>query len=158
MNYTVCYLKNLNNKYLFLYRNKKKHDLNKGMHIGIGGKVEPGETIYDCNKREVFEETGININVFSLLGVVKYVDHKANIYQAMYVFYSEDFIINDNDYICDEGDLYWLSENEFYEVRHFKGDEYFMKYVFKKESFGIFCCYYDGQDLIRVLHNGIVVL
>ena len=31
-------------KYLMLYRNKKKKDINKGKWIGIGGHIEEGET------------------------------------------------------------------------------------------------------------------
>ena len=44
-----------------LYRNKKPHDPNAGKWIGIGGRIEPGETPDACIRREVFEETGIEL-------------------------------------------------------------------------------------------------
>lgn len=41
-----------------LYRNKKQNDVNKSKWIGVGGKFEDYESIYDCAKREIQEETG----------------------------------------------------------------------------------------------------
>ena len=40
---TLCYIEN-NGDWLMLLRNKKKHDVNKGKWIGVGGKLETGET------------------------------------------------------------------------------------------------------------------
>ena len=54
---TLCYLEQ-DGKYLMLYRNKKKQDPNAGKWIGVGGKLEAGETPEECVVREVREETG----------------------------------------------------------------------------------------------------
>ena len=40
---TLCYLEK-DNKYLMLHRNKKEIDINKGKWLGVGGKLENGET------------------------------------------------------------------------------------------------------------------
>ena len=40
---TLCYLEK-DEKYLMLHRTKKKNDINKGKWLGIGGKLETGET------------------------------------------------------------------------------------------------------------------
>ena len=46
-----------------LYRNKKPHDPNAGKWIGIGGRIEPGETPDACNRREAFRaDTGTSAN------------------------------------------------------------------------------------------------
>ena len=58
MNTTLCYIRNENNEYLLLHRNKKENDLNEGKWIGVGGKFADGETAEECVCREVFEETG----------------------------------------------------------------------------------------------------
>ena len=57
---TLCYIEH-DGKYLMLYRNKKKNDVNGGKYVGVGGKFEKGETADECVLREVFEETGITL-------------------------------------------------------------------------------------------------
>ena len=65
---TLCYIKN-DGKYLMLYRNKKKHDPNGGKWIGIGGKVEAGESYEECMLREVKEETGLELSDWKYRGI-----------------------------------------------------------------------------------------
>lgn len=60
---TLCYIEK-DGKYLMLYRNKKKNDASEGKWIGIGGKLEPGETADECILREVYEETGLTAYKF----------------------------------------------------------------------------------------------
>ena len=60
---TLCYLEK-DGCYLMLYRNKKENDCNAGKWIGVGGKLEPGESPDECLLREVKEETGLCITRF----------------------------------------------------------------------------------------------
>ena len=55
---TLCYLEK-ENKYLMLHRTKKENDINKNKWLGVGGKLEKGETPEQCLIREVKEESGI---------------------------------------------------------------------------------------------------
>ena len=55
---TLCYIER-EGKLLLLYRNKKENDPNEGKWIGVGGKIEEGETPDECVLREVMEETGL---------------------------------------------------------------------------------------------------
>jgi len=41
-----------------------------GLYNGIGGHVEPGETIYESAQREIWEETGLWIPRLTLRGIV----------------------------------------------------------------------------------------
>ena len=54
---TLCYIEN-NGRYLMLHRIKKEDDVNKGKWIGVGGKLENGESPVECIQREIKEETG----------------------------------------------------------------------------------------------------
>ncbi|MHA2225159.1 MAG: NUDIX hydrolase [Candidatus Hodarchaeales archaeon] len=54
--YLVC-----NNEVLLLYRNKKDNDFHSGKYIGVGGRLEPGETPLECISRELEEETGYKL-------------------------------------------------------------------------------------------------
>ena len=70
--YTVIYIKDKNtNKFLFLYRNKKENDINHGKYIGVGGKIEPGESKDECIVREVYEETNLKLKSFCYMGEVR---------------------------------------------------------------------------------------
>ena len=68
---TLCYIKK-EHDWLLLYRNKKSHDPNAGKWIGIGGRIEPGETPDECNRREVLEETGIALDAAHFHGVIQF--------------------------------------------------------------------------------------
>ena len=57
---TLCYLEQ-NGCYLMLHRIKKKNDVNHDKWIGVGGKLDPGETAEACALREVWEETGLTM-------------------------------------------------------------------------------------------------
>ena len=55
---TICYIDN-GKELLMLHRNKKPNDVHAGKWIGVGGKLERGETPQECAAREILEETGL---------------------------------------------------------------------------------------------------
>ena len=57
---TLCYIER-NDSYLMMHRIKKKHDVNAGKWIGVGGHFETGESPEECLLREVKEETGLDV-------------------------------------------------------------------------------------------------
>ena len=58
---TLCYIRR-GNDYLMLHRIKKENDANKDKWIGIGGRIEDGESPEQCILREAKEETGIALD------------------------------------------------------------------------------------------------
>lgn len=48
---TLCYIEK-DEKYLMLYRTKKKNDINKDKWLGIGGKFEDGEKLIKYDLKE----------------------------------------------------------------------------------------------------------
>ena len=73
-------------KYLMMHRVKKKNDVNEGKWIGVGGKLEPGETPGACLKREVLEETGCRIKIIDKLGIAEEYKSQSNFKQVSNVF------------------------------------------------------------------------
>ena len=58
---------------LMMHRISKEHDINHGKWIGVGGKFEKGETPEECMRREVREETGLQIDSYRYCGIVTFV-------------------------------------------------------------------------------------
>ena len=48
----ICYIDN-GKELLMLHRNKKPNDVHEGKWIGVGGKLERGETPQECAAREI---------------------------------------------------------------------------------------------------------
>lgn len=71
LNSTLCYIEK-DGKYLMLHRIKKENDLNRDKWIGVGGKMEEGESPLDCVIRETFEETGLALDEPKYRGLVTF--------------------------------------------------------------------------------------
>ncbi len=52
----VCGFVNFQDEIIFIHKARGKH---KDQHNGLGGKVEPGESVVRAMQREAFEEAGI---------------------------------------------------------------------------------------------------
>ena len=122
INTTLCYIEK-DQKYLMLHRVKKINDLNKDKWIGIGGKLENCESPQDCIRREVKEESGLELCKIEYRGFVTFVDmtDEKNPYtEYMHLFWTDDF--KGQLKICDEGDLEWVLKSKMKELPHWEGD------------------------------------
>ena len=135
---TLCYIEN-NGCYLMLFRDRKKDDINEGKWIGIGGKIEDGETPEECNTREVLEETGLILRSSHFHGIIQF---RSDEYtdEDMYLYSSDDFEPADENaalefslsgmYIppeCEEGRLEWIRKTEIFGLPLWEGDKAFLK-------------------------------
>lgn len=121
---TLCYIEK-DGKVLLLHRVKKKNDINEGKWIGVGGKFEEGETADECVVREVFEETGLTLTEYELVGVVKFFSEQGAD-QDMYLYHATDFtgeLISD----CSEGDLLWVDRDKVLSLPTWEGDHLFLE-------------------------------
>lgn len=143
---TLCYLIH-DRKWLMLYRNKKKNDVNQGKWIGVGGKVEAGETVRECMIREIKEETGFVANILNYAGIVyfKYADHEM---EKIWVYTCRDFCGNPVE--CNEGQLKWIDENEILSLNLWEGDKIFLKYMLSS-THKIFCLELHYDSLNRLI-------
>ena len=74
-NTTLCYIEK-EDSYLMLHRVKKVNDENQDKWIGVGGKIEEGESPEDCLLREVKEETGLTLTQYRYRGLVTFVSNQ----------------------------------------------------------------------------------
>ena len=152
-NTTLCYIEK-DQKYLMLHRVKKINDLNKDKWIGIGGKLENCESPQDCIRREVKEESGLELCKTEYRGFVTFVDmtDEKNPYtEYMHLFWTDDF--KGQLKICDEGDLEWVLKSKMKELPHWEGDEIFLDLIEKKAPFFSLKLVYKNGVLLESVLN-----
>ena len=141
---TLIYLKR-DNKYLMLHRTKKKNDINENKWLGIGGKLEPNVTPDACIKREVKEETGLNLISLKRRGYIMFYNTKCET-EKIYLYESSDF---SGDIIeCNEGDLKWVPIEKVMDLNLWKGDRIFLKELINTNNDIAIEFHYDGDKLI----------
>lgn len=139
---TLCYLEK-DNQYLMLYRDKKQNDVNEGKWIGVGGHVEEGESITACLKREIKEETGLDLLKSKYKGYVDFL-YENQEPERMYLYLGTSFegtLIE-----CDEGELAWKKKEDLLGLPLWEGDKVFLPLLNDdKPSFGLSLLYKDGK-------------
>lgn len=149
-NTTLCHIEK-NGKYLMLHRIKKENDLNRDKWVGIGGKFEDGESPEECNRREVLEETGLQLNSARYCGIVTFVSDKWET-EYIHIFHSADFSGKVKD--CDEGVLEWVEKDRLYSMPIWEGDKIFLRLIERKTPFFSLKLEYAGDRLVNSALNG----
>lgn len=142
---TVCYIEN-DGKYLMIHRVKKKNDCNEGKWIGIGGKLEEGESPFQCIKREVTEETGLTIPSPEYRGFITFVSDEFGT-EYMHLFSAKEFtgtLKTD----CDEGVLEWIEKKKLLSIPMWEGDKIFLNLLDTESRFFSLRLEYHGNQLI----------
>ena len=147
---TLCYIEN-KNRYLMLLRNKKKKDINMGKWIGIGGKLESGETPAECVKREITEETSLEIKELRYRGKVNFI---SDIYDDEIMHLFTAISESDKFSLCTEGELKWIAKEDILSLNLWEGDKVFLEYLLKdKKEFFNLSLIYQGDKLKRVVEE-----
>ncbi len=140
---TICYIDN-GDSYLMMLRNKKKNDVNEGKWLGIGGKFESGETPEECVCREVYEETGLTLDDYTMRGVITFSSAGWED-EYIYVFTSDSFHGTVTE--CDEGDLKWIPKDKLLDIGIWEGDKIFLKLLLEGSPFFSVKLSYEGDEL-----------
>ncbi len=148
-NCVLCYLER-DGKYLMLNRNKKRNDINGGKWIGVGGKLEEGESPEECLRREVYEETGYRVTSYRFRGIVTFV---SNVCPTEYMFLYTADGFDGNEIVCDEGDLHWVDKSAVLSLPLWEGDKVFLKYLFEDRDLFSLKLVYRGDELIEVVEE-----
>jgi len=145
MNTSLCYIE-ANGKYLMIHRVKKKNDANHDKWIGIGGKLEAGESPFDSAKREIYEETGLTANKLSYRGIVTFVSNEYGT-EYMHLFKCTDFSGQVKDE-CNEGNLCWIEKEKVLDFPIWEGDKIFLKLLDTDCPYFSLKLVYQNENLI----------
>lgn len=147
---TLCYLER-EGEYLMLHRVKKKHDVNQGKWIGIGGKFQDGESPEDCLLRECFEETGLTLTEYRCRGLVTFVSDQAPT-EYMHLFTASAW--TGTPHPCGEGDLAWVRKEDVPSLPLWEGDRIFLRLLEEDAPFFSLKLRYEGDRLAEAALNG----
>ena len=146
LNTTLVYIEK-NDSYLMLHRVKKKHDMNKDKWLGVGGKFEPGESPFECARREIYEECGVKVKDLSYRGIVTFISDEFGT-EYMHLFTAADYE-GEIDYECDEGVLEWVKKEKIECLPIWEGDKIFFKLLDTEKRFFSLKLRYEGDRLVE---------
>ncbi|GKX29096.1 7,8-dihydro-8-oxoguanine triphosphatase [Vallitalea longa] len=138
---TLCYIEK-DGKTLMLHRVKKKNDIHEGNWIGLGGKIENGESPEECVIREIKEESGLTIKNPTLRGILTFPEFGKD---DWYVFL---YTVNDFEgqlIECDEGNLKWVNNEDVQKLKMSQGDNLFLEWLTKYKMFSAKFTYKDKK-------------
>ena len=146
INTTLCYIEK-DGAYLMIHRVKKKNDMNQDKWVGVGGKLEEGESPFDCARREIKEETGLSVNNLNYRGIITFV---SDLYgtEYMHLFTSTEYE-GDIDFDCDEGKLEWVKKEIIPTLPIWEGDKIFFDLLEKEDRFFSLKLSYVGDNLVE---------
>ncbi|MDA0708850.1 MAG: 8-oxo-dGTP diphosphatase [bacterium] len=149
---TLCYIEHLG-KTLLLHRVRKEDDMHEGKWIGLGGKLEPGETPEECVIREIKEESGLTIRDPQLKGILTFPMFDGIDDWMAFLFVATTF---EGDLIeSAEGQLAWVNTADIANLNMWPGDRIFLKWMAEDRFFSAKFTYKNKQliDHSVVFHS-----
>ncbi len=151
INSALIYISDENGRRLMLHRIKKDNDANKDKWIGVGGKFEDGESPEDCALRETLEETGLTLTDYRYRAIVTFVSDRWET-EYMHLFTATGYEGELAD--CDEGELVWLTQEQFSVLPQWEGDRIFLDLLDREVPFFSLKLRYHGEKLVGAILNG----
>lgn len=144
MQYSTCGYLQHDGLWLMMLRNRKDNDVNRGKWIGVGGKMESGETPRQCMCREIREETGLCLSPDSLTfrGILLF--HYEDAEEKIWIYTAETAETCLTD--CREGTLRWIPGTAVLSLELWEGDRIFLQKLLSGTC-GQFCLdlFYNSQ-------------
>jgi len=147
---TLGYLLSLDRKQVLLvHRNRRPDDSHFGKYNGLGGKLEAGEDVVSCLRREVREESGLECDSLLLRGTISW----PGFGQRGEDWFGFIFLVerwSGQPWIENiEGTLGWVDVERVLDLPLWEGDRFFLPLVFERtdQQFHGVMPYRDGRPL-----------
>ena len=137
---TLCYVRR-GEQTLMVHRVKKAQDMHHGKWNGLGGKLEPGESPEECARREIREESGLEVKELIWKGVLTFpgFSNEEDWYAFVFLANVEDGPLIDSP----EGDLKWVDPEDLLKLNLWEGDLIFLSWLDRP---GVFSGKFDYKD------------
>jgi len=118
---------------LMVHRNKRPDDNHYGKYNGLGGKLEPGEDVVTCIRREIREEAGIECESLILRGTINWPGFgKGGEDWFGFIFRIDRFTGTPHEG-NHEGTLEWVPVDRILSLPLWEGDRHFVPLVFNDD-------------------------
>ena len=144
-NTTLCYIEK-DGKYLMIHRTTKENDEHRDKWIGLGGKLEAGESPFDCVRREIFEEAGLILDKPEYRGIVTFVSDEWGT-EYMHLFKCTEFS-GEIKPTSDEGELKWIDKSALLSLPIWEGDKIFLRLLDTDTPHFSLKLVYRGENLV----------
>jgi 8-oxo-dGTP diphosphatase len=147
---TLGYILSLDRKQVLLvHRNRRPDDSHFGKYNGLGGKLEAGEDVVSCLRREVREESGLECDSLLLRGTISWPgfgQHGEDWFGFIFLverWSGQPWMENV------EGTLGWVDVERVLDLPLWEGDRFFLPLVFERtdKQFHGMMPYRDGRPL-----------
>jgi 8-oxo-dGTP diphosphatase len=134
---------------LLIHRNRRPADPHLGKYNGLGGKLDRGEDVVTCLRREVREEAGLECDALVLRGTISWPGFgKAGEDWFGFIFRIDRWHgtpLAENP----EGTLEWVDVSRVLELPLWEGDRHFLPLVFEPsaQQFHGVMPYRDGRPI-----------
>jgi 8-oxo-dGTP diphosphatase len=136
-------------KVLLVHRNKRPGDAHLGKYNGLGGKLDPGEDVVTCLRREVREEAGIECENILLRGTVSWPGFGKHGEDWFGFVFRVDRWSGTPLAENPEGTLEWVEVERILTLPLWEGDRHFLPLVFERtdKQFHGVMPYRDGRPV-----------
>jgi len=134
---------------LLVHRNAREDDQHLGKYNGLGGKMEPGEDVATCMRRELHEEATIEVTSMQLRGTINWTGFGPNGEDWLGFVFRIDGFTGEVPSRNEEGTLEWHDVDRILELPMWDGDRYFLPLVFDDDprAFHGYMPYGGGKPL-----------
>ena len=115
---------------LLIHRNARADDDHLGKYNGLGGKMEPGEDVATCMRREIREEAGIECREMTLRGTINWTGFGPRGEDWLGFIFRIDSYTGEPRQRNNEGDLGWHAIDRIEQLPLWEGDTCFLSMVF----------------------------
>jgi 8-oxo-dGTP diphosphatase len=117
-------------KTLLVHRIGREGDQHFGKFNGLGGKMEPGEDIMGCMRREILEESGLTCQRMQLRGTINWTGFGPNGEDWLGFIFLITAYVGQPFSRNEEGELGWHPVAALDQLPMWEGDRHFLPLVF----------------------------
>jgi 8-oxo-dGTP diphosphatase len=134
---------------LLIHRNRRRGDAHLGKYNGLGGKLDVGEDVVACIRREVREEAGLECDQLVLRGTISWPGFGKQGEDWFGFIFRVDRWHGEIRTENAEGTLEWVAIDAILDLPLWEGDRYFLPLVFERteNQFHGVMQYRDGKPV-----------